>query len=72
VPNEGLVWLVNDVAELELGNTAGCRWLLAQVPVTTEPAGPKNDTIPLMGVANSFFDRQLGAHYMLQQEIIDV
>jgi hypothetical protein len=39
------------------------------VPVTTEPADPKNDGIPLMGVASSFFERQRGEHYVLQHEI---
>ena len=45
-------------------------WFLAQVPVTTEPADPKDDKISLMGVANSFFVRQFGEYYVLEHEII--
>jgi hypothetical protein len=37
--------------------------------VTTEPSNPKNDEIPLMGVATSFFVRQHGDSYVLEHEI---
>lgn len=30
---------------------------MAQAPITTEPADPKNEEIPLMGGAASFFVR---------------
>jgi hypothetical protein len=42
---------------------------MAQMPVTTEPSDPKNDAISLMGIASSFFVRQLGEHYVLDHEI---
>lgn len=42
---------------------------MAQVPVTTEPADPKNDGIPLMDVAASFFVRELSGQYVLEFEI---
>jgi hypothetical protein len=42
---------------------------MAQVPVTTEPADPRNDEIPLMGVAASFFVRELAGRYVLEFEI---
>jgi hypothetical protein len=69
VPNERLIQVVNDAAEFEPRNAEGWGWLLAQVPVTTEPADPKDDKIPLMGVASSFYVRQLGQHYVLEHEI---
>lgn len=67
VPNERLVGVINDDAQYQAGNPGG--WFMAQVPVTTEPAEPKNDQIPLMGIASSFFVRQLGEHYILEHEI---
>ena len=69
VPNERLVGVINDSAGFEPRNADGWGWFLAQVPVTTEPADPNDDDIPLMGVASSFFVRQLGEHYVLEHEI---
>ncbi len=69
VPNERLVGAINDDAEFQPRNQDGWGWFMAQVPVTTESADPKNDEIPLMGVASSFFVRQLGEHYVLEHEI---
>lgn len=69
VPNERLVGVINAAAEFEPRNQEGWGWFLAEVPVTTEPADPKNDEIPHMGVASSFFVRQLGEHYVLEHEI---
>jgi hypothetical protein len=70
IPNERLAGVINDAAEFQPRNAEGWGWFLAQVPVTNEPADPKDDKIPLMGVANSFFVRQLGEHYVLEHEII--
>ena len=69
VPNDRLVGVINDDARFEPRNSKGWGWFLAQVPVTTEPADPKNDEIPLMGIASSFFVRQLGEHYVMEHEI---
>lgn len=69
MPNERLVGVINDDAKFQPRNQDGWGWFMAQVPVTTEPADPKNDEIPLMGVASSFFVRQLGEHYVLEHEI---
>jgi hypothetical protein len=69
VPNERLVGVINDDAKYQSRNQKGWGWFLAQVPVTTEPADPKNDEIPLMGVASSFFVRQRGENYVLEHEI---
>ena len=69
VPNERLVGVINDAAEFQPQNAGRTGWLLAQVPVTTEPADPEDDKIPLMGVASSFFVRQVGGHYVLEHEI---
>jgi hypothetical protein len=69
VPNERLVGVINDAAEFQPRNADGWGWFLAQVPVTTEPADPKDDEIPLMGVASSFFVRQFGEQYVLEHEI---
>src|SRR5690242_10643080 len=59
VPNERLIEVINDAAEFQPRNAEGWGWFLAQVPVTTQPADPKNDEIELMGIASSFFVRQL-------------
>lgn len=72
VPNQRLVGVINDSADFQPRNGGDWGWFLAQVPVTTQPADPKDDNIPLMGVANSFYVRQLGAHYVVEHEIIHV
>jgi hypothetical protein len=69
VPNERLIGVINDAAKFQPRNQDGWGWFLAQVPVTTEPADPKNDEIPLMGVASSFFVRQRGDCYVMEHEI---
>ena len=69
VPNERFVGVINDDAKFQPRNQDGWGWFLAQVPVTTEPTDPKNDEIPLMGVASSFFVHQLGQRYVLEHEI---
>jgi hypothetical protein len=42
---------------------------MAQIPLTTEPADPKNDEIPLMGLATSFYVRRHHEHYVMEFEI---
>jgi hypothetical protein len=69
VPNQRLVGVINDAAEYQPRNPEGWGWFLAQVPVTTQPADPKSDVIPLLGVASSFFVRPLGEYYVLEHEI---
>jgi len=69
VPNERLIGVINDAVEFVSRNKEGWGWFMAQVPLTTEPADPKNDEIPLMGLASSFFVRQLREHYVLEFEI---
>jgi hypothetical protein len=69
VPNDRLIGVINDDAQFQPRNRDDRGWFMAQVPVTTEPADPKNDKIPLMGVASSFFVRQLGDFYVLEHEI---
>jgi len=66
VPNDRLIGVINDDAKFELG------WFMAQVPVTTEPANPKNDEIPLMGIASSFFVRQQGNSNVMEHKIFHV
>lgn len=69
VPNERLVEVINEAAEFQPRNSDGWGWFMAQVPVTTEPADAKNDEIPLMGVAASFFVRALPGQCVLEFEI---
>ncbi|HEV3298231.1 MAG TPA: hypothetical protein VG055_01225 [Planctomycetaceae bacterium] len=69
VPNDRLVGVINDDAEFQPRNREGWGWFMAQVPVTTEPADPKNDKIPLMGLASSFFVRERDEQYVLEFEI---
>ena len=69
VPNDRLIGVINDAAKFEPRNEDGWGWFMAQIPVTTEPADPKNDKIPLMGLATSFFVREYNRHYVLEFEI---
>jgi hypothetical protein len=69
IPNERLVTVINDDAQFEPQNQDGRGWFMAQVPVTTEPDDPKNDAIPLMGVASSFFVRPWRDYFVLEHEI---
>ncbi len=69
VPNDRLVGVINDAADFQPRNREGWGWFMAQVPVTTEPADPKNDEIPLMGLASSFFVRERDGQYVLEFEI---
>jgi hypothetical protein len=66
VPNDRLIGVINDAAEFQPRNREGWGWFMAQVPLTTEPTDPKNDEIPLMGLASSFFVRELGGKYVLE------
>jgi hypothetical protein len=69
VPNDRLIGIINDAAEYQSQNREGWGWFMAQVPVTTEPEDPKNDAIPLMGLASSFFVREQDGQYVLEFEI---
>jgi hypothetical protein len=69
VPNERLVGAINNLAEFQPVDTEDRGWLLAHVPITNEPADPKNDNIPLNGLASSFFVRPLQGCYVLEHEI---
>lgn len=72
VPNDRLIGVINDAAEFQPRNREGLGWFMAQVPLTTEPADPKSDEIPLMGLASSFFVRELSGRYVLEFEILHV
>ncbi len=69
IPNERLVNVINDSSEFELRNKKGWGWFMAQIPLTTKPADPKDDQIPLMGLASSFFVREDNGGYVLEHEI---
>ena len=45
IPNDRLVAVVNEQVEYQRG------WFLAQIPLATKPEGPKDNGIPLMGLA---------------------
>ncbi len=72
VPNDRLIGVINDATEFQPRNHEGWGWFMAQVPLTTEPDDPKNDKIPLMGLASSFFVRDLSGKYVLEFEIFHV
>lgn len=72
VPNDRLIGVINDAAEFQPRNRDGQGWFMAQVPLTTEPADPKSDAIPLMGLASSFFIWELDGKYVLVFEIFHV
>lgn len=63
IPNERLVGVVDKAASYRPG------WFMAQIPLTTNPANPKDDRIPLMGLASSFFVRKDGGQYVMEHEI---
>lgn len=63
IPNDRLIDMINENAKYAPG------WLMAQIPLTTAPEEPKNDQIPLMGLAASFFLRELDGSYVLELEI---
>lgn len=69
VPNDRLIQVINDAAEFAPRNEEGWGWLMAQIPLTTEPEDPKNDEIPLMGLAVSFFFREYDGAYEMEFEI---
>ena len=69
VPNDRLIGVINDAAEYQPRNRDGWGWFMVQIPLTTEPEDPKNDEIPLMGLASSSFVRQYRGHYVLEFEI---
>lgn len=68
IPNERLVAVINDAAEIELPAAHAARaccddptmhghgpgWMLCQIPVTNEPHRAKEDDVVLMGIAASF------------------
>ena len=71
VPIDRLIGVINDAAEFQpplRQRYGGFGWFMAQVPVTTERADPKNDKILLMGLASSFFAREHHGHYVLEVE----
>lgn len=63
VPNDRLIAVVNDACDWTEG------WFMAQIPLTTRPQQPKADDIPLMGLATSFFVREIGGMFALEHEI---
>ena len=72
VPNDRLIGVINNSAEYQPRNKDGWGWLMAQIPLMMEPADPKCDTIPLMGLATSFFVRQFRERVVLELEIFHV
>jgi hypothetical protein len=70
IPNNRLVNVINDAAEWQGRNADGRGWLMAQIPLTTDPKDPKRDDIPLMGLAASFFLTEHQSRYVMEFEII--
>jgi hypothetical protein len=67
IPNQRLVKVINDKSEIEWQQTGG--WARALIPVTNKPECSKEDDVPLMGLATSFFVRRFGSNYVLEFEI---
>jgi len=63
VPNDRLIGVVDDRADYRAG------WFMAQLPLTTEPARSKDDDVPLMGLACSFFVRQFQGYPVMEFEL---
>lgn len=70
IPNARLIGVINDASEIETSLSDDLRgWFMAQIPLTTKPDNPKDDEIPLMGLASSFFVREIDGQYVLEHEI---
>ena len=72
IPNDRLINVINDAGEYEPPANDRRGWFMAQIPLTTEPDDPTNDEIPLMGLASSFFVREIDGQYVLEHEIFHV
>ncbi len=69
VPNDRLVGEINDMATWQPPQADQAGWLMAMVPLTLQPEDPKDDDIPLMGLATSFFLERDGDASVLTFEI---
>lgn len=69
VPNDRLIKQINDHATHAPRNKDGWGWFMAQIPLTNRSDNPKDDAIPLMGLATSFFVRRLERHHVLEFEM---
>jgi len=69
IPNERLIKVINEATLFRDRNETNPGWLLAQIPLTTDPQESKRDDIFLMGLAASFFFRQIENHYVMEFEI---
>ncbi|MCA8988703.1 MAG: hypothetical protein KDA78_13725 [Planctomycetaceae bacterium] len=73
IPNDRLINVINGSCEFQPPRTDDRRgWFMAQIPLTTKPGDPKDDEIPLMGLASSFFVREIDGQYVLEHEIFHV
>ena len=72
IPNDRLLGVIADAADFKPRDNDGFGWFMAQIPLTTRPSNPKDDEIPLMGLACSFFVRPKGEDYVMEFEIFHV
>ena len=69
IPNARLVKVVEDQADFDPSSGSQPGWLMAQIPVTTEPDRIKEDDISLQGVAVSFIVREFEGSKVFDFEI---
>jgi hypothetical protein len=69
IPNQRLIDEINSAAEIDVPSTGRPGWFMATIPLTTRPQDPKDDAIPLMGLAVSFFVRDVGRAHVMEFEI---
>jgi len=69
VPNERLVGVINDAAEVQMPDGGRRGWIMAQIPLTNEPERAKEDDVMLMGAAISLFVVEKGDAYGFEFEI---
>jgi len=69
IPNQRLINVVNENSEIVWNQDGDGGWAMAQIPVTNEPENSKEDDVPLMGLAASFFVRKHLDYYVLEFEI---
>lgn len=73
IPNDRLIGVINAACECVLpGGNRGEGWFMSQIPLTNEPENPKDDGLPLMGLATSFFVRRFQNSLVLAHEIFHV
>ncbi len=69
IPNDRLVRVINESADIAFPTANNTGWMMAQIPLTNEPDRAKEDDVMLMGAAISLFVVPVGDRYGFEFEI---